>query len=67
MLAWAVSKRAEPELREATLQNTSLPDDVIEQLAPTLPQALAELVVINQTRLLRLDVAARRASRATPG
>jgi hypothetical protein len=53
VLAWAVSKRAEPELREVTLQNTSLPDDVIEQLAPTLPQALAELVVINQTRLLR--------------
>jgi hypothetical protein len=53
VLAWAVSKRAEPELREATLQNTSLPDDVIERLAPTLPQALAELVVINQTRLLR--------------
>jgi hypothetical protein len=53
VLAWAVCKRAEPELREATLQNTSLPDDVIEQLAPTLPQALAELVVINQTRLLR--------------
>jgi hypothetical protein len=26
---------------------------VIERLAPTLPQALAELVVINQTRLLR--------------
>lgn len=53
VLAWAVSKRAEPELREATLQNASLPDDVIQQLAPTLPQALAELVVINQTRLLR--------------
>jgi hypothetical protein len=53
VLSWAVSKRAEPELREATLQNTSLPDDVIQQLAPTLPQALAELVVINQTRLLR--------------
>ena len=53
VLAWAVSKRAEPELRQATLQNHSLPDEVIEQLAPTLPQALAELVVINQTRLLR--------------
>jgi hypothetical protein len=53
VLAWAVSKRAEAELREATLQNHSLPDEVIEQLAPTLPQALAELVVINQTRLLR--------------
>jgi hypothetical protein len=53
VLAWAVRRRAEPELREATLQNTSLPDEVIEELSPTLPQALAELVVINQTRLLR--------------
>ena len=53
VLAWAVSRRAEPELREATLQNTSLPDEVIERFAITLPQALAELVVINQTRLLR--------------
>jgi hypothetical protein len=53
VLSWAVSKRAEPELREAALQNTTLPDEVIERLAPTLPQALAELVVINQTRLLR--------------
>jgi hypothetical protein len=53
VLAWAVSKRAEPELREATLQNHSLPDEVIEQLAPTLPLALAELVVSNRTRLLR--------------
>lgn len=53
VLAWTVSNRAEPELREATLQNVSLPDETIEKLAPTLPQALAELVVINQTRLLR--------------
>ena len=53
VLAWAARRRAEPELREAVLQNTSLPDEVIEELAPTLPQALAELVVINQTRLLR--------------
>ncbi len=53
VLSWAVSNRAEPELREATLQNTSLLDETIEKLAPTLPQALAELVVINQTRLLR--------------
>jgi hypothetical protein len=53
VLAWAVSRRAEPELREAALQNHSLPDATIELLAPTLPQALAELVVINQTRLLR--------------
>ncbi len=53
VLAWAVARRPEPELREAALQNTSLPDEAIEALAPTLPQALAELVVINQTRLLR--------------
>jgi hypothetical protein len=53
VLSWAVRNRPEPELREATLQNTSLPDGVIEELSPTLPQALAELVVINQTRLLR--------------
>jgi hypothetical protein len=55
VLSWAVSNRAEPELREATLQNVSLPDETIEQLASTLPQALAELVVINQTRLLRCN------------
>jgi hypothetical protein len=53
VLTWAVSHRAEAELREVALQNTSLPDETIETLAPTLPQALAELVVINQTRLLR--------------
>ena len=53
VLAWAVSHRPEQDLREVTLQNTSLPDETIEALAPTLPQALAELVVINQTRLLR--------------
>jgi hypothetical protein len=53
VLGWAVSRRAERELREAALQNHSLADETIEQLAGTLPQALAELVVINQTRLLR--------------
>ena len=53
VLAWAVTHRPEQELREIALQNTSLPDETIEALAPTLPQALAELVVINQTRLLR--------------
>ena len=53
VLAWAVAHRREQELREIALQNTSLPDEAIEALAPTLPQALAELVVINQTRLLR--------------
>jgi hypothetical protein len=53
VLAWAVTRRPEQELRETVLQNTSLPDETIEALAPILPQALAELVVINQTRLLR--------------
>jgi hypothetical protein len=53
VLAWAVTHRPEQDLREVALQNTSLPDETIETLAPTLPQALAELVVINQTRLLR--------------
>ncbi|HEX9188621.1 MAG TPA: HEAT repeat domain-containing protein [Vicinamibacteria bacterium] len=53
VLSWAVTHRREQELREAALQNTSLPDETIEALAPTLTQALSELVVINQTRLLR--------------
>jgi hypothetical protein len=53
VLSWAVTHRSEHELREVALQNTSLPDETIEALAPVLPQALAELVVINQTRLLR--------------
>ena len=53
VLAWAVASRPERELREVTLQNTSLPDETIEELAPSLSQELAELVVINQTRLLR--------------
>jgi len=41
------------ELREAALQNTSLEDEAIEALAPSLSTELAELVVINQMRLLR--------------
>ena len=53
VLSWAVTHRPEQELREVALQNTSLPDETIEALAPILPQALAELVVINQQRLLR--------------
>jgi hypothetical protein len=53
VLSWAVTHRPEHELREIALQNTSLPDETIEALAPVLTQALAELVVINQTRLLR--------------
>jgi hypothetical protein len=53
VLSWVVTHRREQELREVALQNTSLSDETIEALAPTLTQALAELVVINQTRLLR--------------
>jgi hypothetical protein len=53
VLAWALGGRKERELREAVLQNTSLPDEAIEALADTLPEELAELVVINQVRLLR--------------
>jgi len=53
VLNWAVRHRPERELREVTLQNTSLPDETIESLAGELPQELAELVVINQARLLR--------------
>ena len=53
VLAWAVAHREENELREVVLQNTSLPDEAVEALAPTLHEGLAELVVINQVRLLR--------------
>jgi len=53
VLAWAVTFRKERELREAALQNTSLADETIEALAPDLSSELAELVVINQQRLLR--------------
>jgi hypothetical protein len=53
VLSWALAHRTEHELREVALQNHSLPDEAIEALAPILTQALAELVVINQTRLLR--------------
>lgn len=53
VLAWIVSHRGERELRESVLQNASTTDETIEALAPDLPQELAELVVINQVRLLR--------------
>jgi hypothetical protein len=53
VLAWVVTNRTERELRDATLQNVSLADEPIEALAASLPEDLAELVVINQTRLLR--------------
>jgi hypothetical protein len=53
VLSWLVTHRTEKEIREVVLQNTSLSDETIEMLAPGLPEELAELVVINQTRLLR--------------
>ncbi len=53
VLTWVVTHRSERELREPTLQNPSTTDEAIEALAPELPQELAELVVINQVRLLR--------------
>jgi hypothetical protein len=53
ILAWGVKHRQERQLRESALQNTTLEDAAIEELAPSLPRELAELVVINQVRLLR--------------
>jgi voltage-gated potassium channel Kch len=53
VLGWALAHRIERETREAVLQNTSTSDAVIESLAPSLSAELAELVVINQVRLLR--------------
>jgi hypothetical protein len=53
ILAWALQNREEPKLREAVLQNVSTPDDAVERVAGRLPENLAELVVINQVRLLR--------------
>lgn len=53
MLAWGLVHRPEKELREAVLQNVSTPDDIIQAVSPDLPEQLAELVVINQVRLLR--------------
>jgi hypothetical protein len=53
VLAWGFTAREEQELREVVLQNTSLPDEAIEALVASLPEEQAELVVINQVRLLR--------------
>ncbi len=53
ILAWGLAHREEKELREVVLQNTSTPDEAIEAHAPSLNEGLAELVVINQVRLLR--------------
>jgi hypothetical protein len=53
VLAWGLAGREEQELREIVLQNTSLPDEALEALVASLPEGQAELVVINQVRLLR--------------
>jgi len=53
VLGWALHNRTERELLEVVLQNPSIPDEDIESAAPKLPMELAELVVINQMRLLR--------------
>lgn len=53
VLGWALANRVERETREAVLQNTSTSDAAIESLATSLSSELAELVVINQVRLLR--------------
>jgi hypothetical protein len=53
VLGWILHARSEPPLREPVLQNTSTPDEAIEAIVGSLPEALAELVVINQVRLLR--------------
>ena len=52
LLTWILTHREERELQEAVLQNTTHPDEAIEARASTLPEELAELVVINQVRLL---------------
>jgi len=53
LLGWIISKRTEKDVVEAALQNTSTTDEAIEACAPRYPAELAEIVVINQVRLLR--------------
>jgi len=53
VLAWTLEAHSESKLLEACLQNAATPDEAIAQQASRLTEALAELVVINQTRLLR--------------
>jgi hypothetical protein len=53
VLGWVLVHRPESGLREAVLQNPSTSDETIVDVAPSLPTDLAELVVINQARLLR--------------
>ena len=53
LLGWVLSAREEREVREAALQNPTTPDDAVEGITGFLGEELAELVVINQVRLLR--------------
>jgi hypothetical protein len=53
LLGWLLSTREEREIREAALQNPSTPDEAVEGITGFLGEELAELVVINQVRLLR--------------
>jgi hypothetical protein len=53
LLGWVLSAREEREIREAALQNPSTPDEAVEGITGFLGEELAELVVINQVRLLR--------------
>ena len=53
VLAWLLANREEVELREPALQNPATPDEASEAIVGSLPDTLAELVVINQVRLLR--------------
>jgi hypothetical protein len=53
VLSWALEVRTDSKILEACLQNTTTTDEAISRQAGKLPEALAELVVINQTRLLR--------------
>lgn len=53
VLGWCLRYREERELREAALQNPTTPDAAVEEVAASLASELAELVVINQARLLR--------------
>jgi len=53
ILAWILGNRVESDVLEGVLQNISTSDEAVESHAPTLRMELAELVVINQVRLLR--------------
>jgi hypothetical protein len=53
VLAWTLEVRTDSKILEVCLQNTATPDEAIARQASRLPETLAELVVINQTRLLR--------------